>query len=346
VLQDARVPVQGLDDGQPHRAQILEHPLRGRFATGGIFTKLADELLEALIGPPAIGLEPPLIGLQPPAIGLGLPAIGPRPAGGRPRPAGGRPLLVAGRLGVRRASRPAGRAALPARGGCPRLRSLRSCGAPRREAIARSNDRQRRAARRAAARARCPSASRRGARGCPASDICRASGARGRRGSRAACLDHRVDLVHELHAVAAVSVLRIVAQFGPTADRHERRPHLDRRAMDEHLVVRAERAAAIDAGRCRGRRLVTLPLARLSALTRLAQVNPEALVLRVRFGAAEALHRGQDEPRVERVQRVPAEAEPVELGPASYWVRSSTRIPPSALLMMSSSPGARVTSLR
>ncbi len=37
----------------------------------------------------------------------------------------------------------------------------------------------------------------------------------------------------------------------------------------------------------------------------------EALVVRVRPAAAEALHGGRDQPRVERVQRLPAEAEPV-----------------------------------
>ena len=191
-------------------------------------------------------------------------------------------------------------------------------------------------------------------------------------------LDHRVDLVDELHAVAAVGVARVVGQLGPAEDGDERLPHLGGRAVDEHVIVRAAGAAAIDVGRRGRRRAVALARRRLAGGVALAQVDAEqvhhrfllgdldllaharrvalddrgedadgrvqagagvgetadglrrravgrarhahrarhrlrdpleGLVLGVGPGAAEALHGGGDEARVELLQRLVAEAE-------------------------------------
>src|SRR5205807_5496026 len=102
-------------------------------------------------------------------------------------------------------------------------------------------------------------------------------------------LDHRVDLVDELYAVAAVGVARLVGQLGPAEDGDERLPHLGGRAVDEHVIVRAAGAAAIDVGRRGRRRAVALTRRRLAGGVALAQVDAKQVHHRFLLGDLDLL---------------------------------------------------------
>src|SRR5262245_58077760 len=76
-LEDSRVEIETLHDRESRSADVLERPLGRRLAAGGVFPKLAHDLLEALVGSPLLlGELPPLPGGLT-ALLVGAPAVGP-----------------------------------------------------------------------------------------------------------------------------------------------------------------------------------------------------------------------------------------------------------------------------
>src|SRR5262245_868164 len=77
LLEDSRVEIETLHDRESRSADVLERPLGRRLAAGGVFPKLAHDLLEALVGSPLLlGELPPLPGGLT-ALLVGAPAVGP-----------------------------------------------------------------------------------------------------------------------------------------------------------------------------------------------------------------------------------------------------------------------------
>src|SRR5262245_12386148 len=69
-LEDPRMEVQGLHDGEPHAADVLEEGLSRGLAAGGILAKVAQDALETLVGLPLFPGELP-------ALLVGAAAVGP-----------------------------------------------------------------------------------------------------------------------------------------------------------------------------------------------------------------------------------------------------------------------------